>query len=62
MANGSWRSGTPLPSPIMIERWEFQGSEDELAEMCEKNEQLKLLKSPKQEEGIDATDRGRQQS
>ena len=38
--NGSWYSATPLARPIVIEHWEWLGSEDELAELCERREQL----------------------
>jgi hypothetical protein len=47
--NGSWYSGTPLASPIVIEKFEWQGDEDSLAAMCEKNERLKTLKVVQQE-------------
>jgi len=39
--NGSWGSGAPLPSPIVIEKFEWLGDEDALAAMCEENERLR---------------------
>jgi hypothetical protein len=39
--NGSWGSAAPLPQPIVIQRWEWMGSEDELAARCEANERLR---------------------
>jgi hypothetical protein len=49
IANGSWPTRVPLPTPIVIERWEWSGSEDELAELCERNEQLRAIKDAQQE-------------
>jgi hypothetical protein len=48
-ANGSWGSGDPLPNPIVVEHWEFEGDEDALAAMCEENERLRALKSAQQD-------------
>jgi hypothetical protein len=39
--NGTWGSGLPLPNPVVIEKWEWFGSEDELAAMCEQQERLR---------------------
>jgi hypothetical protein len=41
ISNGSWKSGTPLPRPIIIEHFEWQGDEDALAAMCEEQERLR---------------------
>jgi hypothetical protein len=30
-----------LPSPILIENWEWQGDEETLATICEENERLR---------------------
>jgi hypothetical protein len=46
--NGSWRNREPLAHPIVIEHWEFEGDENALAQMCEENERLRLLKSTQQ--------------
>jgi hypothetical protein len=48
-ANGSWGSGDPLPSPIVIKHWEWMGSEDELAAMVEQQERLRSLKAAQKE-------------
>jgi hypothetical protein len=41
METGSWYNATPLVQPVVIEHWEWLGSEDELAAMCEANERLR---------------------
>jgi hypothetical protein len=33
----------------VIEHWEFEGDENALAQMCEENERLRLLKSTQQD-------------
>jgi hypothetical protein len=49
MENGSWKSGTPLASPIVVDHFEWQGDEDSLAAMCEEQERLRSLKVTQQE-------------
>jgi hypothetical protein len=46
--NGSWKSGTPLASPIVIPHFVWEGDEDSLAAMVEEQERLRLLKSTQQ--------------
>ena len=47
--NGSWKSGNPLPNPIVVEKFVWEGDEDSLAQMCEEQERLRLLKSTKRD-------------
>ena len=47
--NGSWGNANPLPRPIVIEHWEWEGSEDELAAMCEEQQRLKALKGQQEQ-------------
>jgi hypothetical protein len=49
LENGSWYSGTPLPQPIVVEHFEWQGDEDSLAAMVEEQERLRAIKDAQQE-------------
>jgi hypothetical protein len=50
MANGSWnRYGDILPSPIVIEHFEWMGNEDALFQMCEANERLRAIQDAQQD-------------
>jgi hypothetical protein len=47
ISNNSWHRGEILPSPITIERWEWFGDEESLAQICEENERLRAVKEAK---------------
>jgi hypothetical protein len=40
-SNGSWYSGNPLASPIVIPHFVWEGDEESLARMCEEQEKLR---------------------
>jgi len=48
-ANGSWGSGNPLASPIIVEHFVWEGDEDSLVAMVEEQERLRALKTAQQE-------------
>ena len=54
--NGSWQNGEVLTQPIVIEHWEWEGSEDELAAMCEQQEKLRLQREREAGFGRPATE------
>jgi len=51
-ANGSWYTSAPLPSPIVIVRFQWEGDEESLAEMCEEQEKLRIERQKRKQQPV----------